>query len=132
MRMDFKMVGAKELGANLIGVGREVAGTRLEAAGLAGGQIIADDARRRAPKDTGKAARSIAPRIVRSTRHEVEIAIGPGHKEGWYLIFHELGTSKLPAKPFLRPAFDNNINRAVNEARKVFRKNIASAVGRTG
>jgi len=130
MQAKFQVTGAQQLGANLIGVGRSVAGNRLEAAGLAGGRVIAKDAARRAPRDTGQAAESIDARIVDSQRHRVEIAIGPGRYDGWYLLFHEIGTSKMPARPFLRPAFDEKQMDALREARRVFRSNILAAIRR--
>lgn len=32
----------------------------------------------------------------------------------WYWRFIELGTSRLPARPFMRPALENNINQATS------------------
>lgn len=66
------------------------------------GEQIARDAAANAPKDSGGGARSI--------RHEVdEDAEGALVRVSWdrdhfYMFFHEVGTSRLPARPFLRPA----------------------------
>jgi len=54
--------------------------TPLEAAVLRGGNIIAAEAARLAPKDTGKGAASMAARIISSRRGVVTAAIGPGRK----------------------------------------------------
>ncbi|KZR60389.1 HK97-gp10 family putative phage morphogenesis protein [Pseudobacillus badius] len=37
-----------------------------------------------------------------------QIIVGP-HKDHFYMKFIELGTSKLPAKPFMGPAYERNI-----------------------
>lgn len=117
--MQLSVTGARELGGNMIGLGRSVSGDRLERAALAGGQVVANDATRRAPKKTGRGARSIQARVVRSEPEEVEVAVGPGRRE-FYMMFQEIGTSYFPAQPFLRPALDNNFRQAQVQARKVF------------
>lgn len=66
------------------------------------GGAIASDARVAAPKRTGFAASTI--------HHEVgQDEHGPYVRVSWapdafYLMFHELGTSRQNATPFLRPA----------------------------
>lgn len=68
------------------------------------GSLVAERAADLAPKETGAGAASI--------HHEVELESGvPVAKVSWepdyfYLLFHELGTSRMPARPFLRPALD--------------------------
>lgn len=66
------------------------------------GEQIAEDAADAAPKESGEGAASI--------RHEVgEDADGAYVRISWdrdhfYMFFHEVGTSRMPARPFLRPA----------------------------
>jgi HK97 gp10 family phage protein len=45
------------------------------------------------------------PSSPRGSHEAARVAIGPT-REGWYLRFPELGTSKMPAHPWLRPALD--------------------------
>lgn len=60
------------------------------------------DARVRAPKETGAGAASIhAERIVRGGVTSWGVGWEP---EFAYMEFHEFGTSKIPARPFLRSA----------------------------
>jgi HK97 gp10 family phage protein len=40
-------------------------------------------------------------------RQETAVAVGPS-RLAFYGSFFEFGTSKLPARPFMRPAFDEN------------------------
>jgi HK97 gp10 family phage protein len=66
------------------------------------GEQIAQDAKAAAPRDTGAGAESI--------QHEVgEDADGAYVRVSWdrdhfYMFFHEVGTSRKSARPFLRPA----------------------------
>lgn len=65
---------------------------------------VAERAASTAPKDSGRGAESI---------HAVAEEDGDGayvnvswDRAHFYMYFHELGTSKLVARPFLRPALD--------------------------
>lgn len=71
---------------------------------------VRDEARRRAPKDSGAGAKSIRVErhYDRSTR-KVTYRVA-WDREHFYMAFHELGTEKISARPFLRPAADE-INR---------------------
>lgn len=66
------------------------------------GEEIAADAAATAPRATGEGAESIT--------HEVgEDADGAYVRVSWdrdhfYMFFHEVGTSRMSARPFLRPA----------------------------
>lgn len=66
------------------------------------GDDIAEDARRDAPKRSGEGATSIHAETGTD-------ADGPFVRVSWdqthfYMVFSELGTSRQPATPFLRPA----------------------------
>lgn len=70
---------------------------------VATGREIAEVARGLAPKRTGAGAASIEAQLKRHKRygHYVEVSWDKDH---FYMGFHELGTEKFPARPFLRPA----------------------------
>lgn len=57
-----------------------------------------------APKDTGEGADSITYRTHRGP-DGVSIRIGWDRKH-FYMLFPEIGTSEMPARPFLRPALE--------------------------
>lgn len=66
------------------------------------GEQIAADARLAAPRDTGGLAESIDHETgVDSEGAYVRVSWDEAH---FYGLFHEVGTSKMPARPFLRPA----------------------------
>jgi HK97 gp10 family phage protein len=68
------------------------------------GRQVADRARAAAPKATGAGAASISHEVATdSDGTHVRVSWDNDH---FYLIFSELGTSKMPARPFLRPALD--------------------------
>jgi len=95
---------------------------------------IGEEARKRAPRhkpgpshpDKGHAYRTIKWVLVDKWPDRATFAIGPTDW-GFYLAFHETGTSKMPARPWLRPALDAVGQKAVQEAGDVFRESVLQA-----
>lgn len=106
IKVYWKIHGQKEFIENMDNLGRCFGKNSLERAAIKGGRVISFEAERRAPKKTGKAAKTIRARITDSKPGEVTVVIGPDSK-GWYLMFSEFGTSHQPARPFLRPALED-------------------------
>jgi HK97 gp10 family phage protein len=83
---------------------------------FAGGQMLVDAASSRAPKASGDLAQSgyVANEkkstYRRDKKHNKEVQPPKGGAVAGFAVFYakfvELGTKKHPAKPFLRPAFD--------------------------
>lgn len=72
------------------------------------GEQVAERARSAAPKRTGAGAASIGVTMTADAK-------GPVARVGWdaahfYMRFQELGTSKMSARPFLRPALDGSFS----------------------
>jgi len=99
----------------------------LEEAVMAGAEVAREDASRRAPKRTGKLSRRIIAKIADQSHQMVASYVGPDETV-YYGKFVELGTKKTKAKPFLRPAFDENNK----EIRKAVRNVLKSALKRSG
>ncbi len=147
MKFKATIVGAEDLGRRAIGIGREMAKSGplypLERGLLAGGKIVAEEAKRRAPRRTGRGAESISARVIESRDGRVVVAIGPGRKE-FYLMFHEIGFHAganrklgikgqwIPAQPFLRPALDAQERNAITLARQVWRSAVYEYARRGG
>src|SRR5690606_26623552 len=98
---------------------------------------IGEEARRRAPRHPGgpshpgqgHAYRTIKWLLVERWPDRATFAIGAtGH--GFYLNFHETGTYKMPARPWLRPALDAVAPQAVRDAGNVFREAVLQAAAK--
>lgn len=122
-RKNFKVgvEGAEGLNRALKAVGDRTTGQLLEKAVRAGAELIAEEARRMAPRDSGDLAEGITVEPTRLQQGRAQIDIGPGKRE-WYGRLVELGTEKMAAKPFLRPAFDTKADEARDAVANVLRK----------
>lgn len=110
--------GSRELARALGRLEARAAGKTLTEAALAGAEPIREDASAKAPRRTGNLASNIVAEVVERSRGRVVVGIGP-NKDAWYGIFPELGTSRSPAHPYLRPAFDGRKGDAVDAAADV-------------
>lgn len=97
---------------------------RLEYAALAGARVVAQEARRLAPRDTGAAAKTIRATHIGSVKGEAHVVVAPSRK-GYYLMFQEFGTSNIPAKPFLAPALDTKQQEALQVMAERFARSLA-------
>lgn len=121
MEVHVEIEGLQELREHFNYVSQSVKDALGETA-LAGADIIRDDARSRAPRDTGKLREGIISEVV-WFKHTTKAFAGCGmdadmndifvkhNKAGkrfYYPASVEYGTSTAEAHPFLRPALDNN------------------------
>jgi HK97 gp10 family phage protein len=95
-------------------------------AALEGAKVVRDRARELAPKKTGRLSRGIRARVVQSWPTMALSVVGFDRRV-FYGRFLELGTSKISAKPFLRPALDEMENVAVVTMGKVWRQTLDKA-----
>lgn len=106
--------GVEELVAKLQGLAAKATGAQAAAALRAGALLIENDARQKAPIKTGTLRRSIHTNV--ETAGDGAVArIGTNVE---YAIYLEMGTSRMRARPYLRPAFDGNRNQALAEIRR--------------
>lgn len=71
---------------------------------------IEADAKRRAPRDPARPPKDPARKVTGNLKNSItsdinglEAVIGP---TAFYGVFHELGTERMPARPFMGPATD--------------------------
>jgi HK97 gp10 family phage protein len=125
------LTGFKELAAALRALGPKVVRNGLRSAVSAGAAVVRNEARQRAPVDTGEMRRDIQIKRERdsqggdsvSARYSVFVRSGKQsrlsgkgrnvQKDSFYWRYVEFGTSKMAAKPFLRPAFEAKKEAAV-------------------
>jgi HK97 gp10 family phage protein len=91
---------------------QDVAEMILDDACKAGGEIVLDAAKQNAPVKTGALKRSLDLAQIK-TKRDTNAAYkvhSKGVRNGGvrYGPFVELGTTKAPAQPYLRTAYDNN------------------------
>lgn len=119
----FKVEGFKELEDALRKLPEEVAGKVLRAALRKAALPMVEAARQAAPRSDspgprGHMADSINVRLLKGVEgdHDIEthLAIGPDSNH-FYGLFQEFGTVHQPARPFLRPAFDNGAEGALKQ-----------------
>ena len=118
------LTGFKELADALRQLPQRVAKNGLRAAVGAGAAVIRKEARARAARDTGEMAKDILIKRERDTpggdtfaaKYSVFVLSGKKsrlkgkkrnvQRDSYYWKFVEFGTSKMPAQPFMRPAFE--------------------------
>jgi len=94
--------GFEELDRALRRTEDAVSGQALTSAVTKGAEIVVAAAKAKAPRKTGKLAESIAMKVGKVSGSGVTAKIGSQRVH--YALYVELGTKKLTAKPFLRPA----------------------------
>jgi HK97 gp10 family phage protein len=139
------LTGFDELAKKLKELGPKVAKNGLRRATSAGAAIVRNDARKRAPVDTGEMKRDIMMKRERDARggdttgavYTVYVRSGKksrmaGKKrdvdrDSFYWKFLEFGTAKMAAQPFLRPAFEANKEAAIEAIGKSLDETIQAA-----
>lgn len=97
-----RIEGLDHLKQNFDELGRRARNQVIRKGLRAAGRPVVDEARRRAPRRTGKGARAIRSEVViKGESAEVRVGVS---KRRYYLKFHETGTRHHRAQPWLKPA----------------------------
>jgi len=117
--MSTEIKGLEELISKLNGLPDKLETKVVRAAIRKGAILMRDKARDKVPVDTGTLKKSIKIRNNRSEKGIISFKIGPtsDKKKGtdvFYGRFVEFGTSKMAAKPFMRPALDESENEVLD------------------
>ena len=117
------LTGMDELLKELYAIGEKVA-TRAENKALReGAEMLRQEISNRAPRKTGKLAANIVKTGVKIKNGVRYIEVGPG-KNVFYGLYHELGTTKMPARPFIGPALEEKRSEVFSTMADVLRKEI--------
>jgi HK97 gp10 family phage protein len=126
------LTGFKELADKLKELPKNVAKNGLRAAVSAGAAVVRNEARNLAPVDTGEMKRDIQMKRERDQRGTTDLVASYSvfvrsgkksriagrarniDKDSFYWRYVEMGTAKMPAQPFMRPAFDTKREEAVD------------------
>lgn len=120
--------GGDELARKLAALDENLGGALLLEAAIAAAGPIEAAAAQNAPRASGELAESMDTVVETARPRKIELHVGPGPK-GWHGIFAELGTSKHAAQPFLRPAFDEKRDEAVDRFADTLRGGIRRVTG---
>lgn len=109
--MSTEVKGLEDLIAKLNALPAKLEKKVIRAAVRKGANIIRDKARSYVPVDTGDLKKSITVSGAKYKKGTIALAIKPRNnkKKGvtvFYGRFIEYGTSKMAAKPYMRPAYD--------------------------
>lgn len=97
--------GAEALNRALRAVGNRATGLLLRQAAEKGAEVLAEEARRIAPRDTGRLAEGLHAKVGRVQAGRVQVNVSYDKRQ-WYGKLVEEGTVHQATKPFLRPALD--------------------------
>ena len=125
--MSIKIKGEKELRAKLKKLNidsKKAIGKAL----MKSADIVVEEAKIRAPFKTGALKKAIArdePEVTKGG-FNINIGIKIGRlpftkKDAFYARFQELGTSKMSAHPYLRPALDSKKNSVIAKFMEIIR-----------
>lgn len=144
-----RLLGLAALEKQLLELGAQLAAKALAQAARRAFAPVLETAKALVPRDSGALADSLRLSTVYGPGDavvRVGISIGGGHARQariaaavfgesqaeipparrWHFI--ELGTSKMPAHPYLRPALDGNVDRVLELLKVELRKSIDNAV----
>lgn len=128
--LDVQITGLRELDRALQELAWPAARRALRKGMRAGANIVRDEARAKVAVDTGHLKRQIRTRERSdrdgNMRFAVEVPRG-----AFYGRFLEYGTSKMAAKPFLRPAAETKTEAAVTTMRDALAEAIEIEMRRT-
>lgn len=139
MKIEARITGMAELTAALKSLPKEIAsknGGPLRRALRSAARTVQLKAQALAPKRSGRLTRAIVIQLDRNPRNVTErMVVRPragksrhDEKGAWYWHFVEFGTVKMPAHPFIRPAFDAVKDEALNEFKHHLTQGIFRAV----
>lgn len=133
-----KVEGLQALGAKLQAMGEEMTTKIARGATGAAANLVKKSAQQKAPKRTGNLARNIITKrlgksdssltsehIVTVRRRRTKGQKSSGEKSAYYGQFVEFGSIHNVPNPFLRPAFDENVQRAIETMKSVISDRIA-------
>ena len=116
MNVEFEVLGLSELDDALAELTLSAQKKTLEGALMKAALPIMKDAKKRAPKDEGDLRKAISrQRIKKADLPSVTVKVKRSRKNPYPFYWHfiERGTSRQAATPFLRPAFEQNVELAI-------------------
>lgn len=128
--LSVEITGLKELDQALQELAWPAARRALRKGMRQGANVVRDEARAKAPVDSGNLKRLIRTRERSEDQGNMRFAVEIP-RSAFYGRFLEYGTSKMAAKPFMRPAAENKTEEAVTKMRDALAEAIQLELRRT-
>ncbi len=125
-QVEVRIEGLRELDRKLRRLEGRVARKIVRDATRKGAQALRKEIRAAAPRRTGFLRRHIRYRTTSRSPTHYTISVGPD-RGAFYGRFVELGTQKMAARPFMRPAFERARERIVRIVTDRLREGIERA-----
>lgn len=103
--MAIQILGIERLQRNILNIRNKINGDLYIAGGRIG-SVITGTAKSKARFKTGYMRDHIIPKVKKGKTVEVEV-----RSEADYSIYNEFGTSRMSAKPFMRPGLHDNLSK---------------------
>jgi HK97 gp10 family phage protein len=122
-------IGMEEFRTNLRKVYEDLSGPGLRDALFAAAEVFRSEIEARTPVDTGQAQRNVIVYQRKTkgyaiTAEELALLVGYEKKHAYYMYWYEYGTSKQPARPFMRQAYDSVYETAYQAAENALKNRI--------
>lgn len=125
MAAGIRLTGTKEIAKKLKAMDANLRKKAVDPSLRAGIKEFVEEAKAQAPVKTGKLRDSIkARKDGRSSTRGSTMYIAGVVKAAFYWIFIEYGTSRISAKPFMRPAWEASNKRAIDKTIDTLRKKL--------
>lgn len=137
MRIRVEIENADKLISNLKKISKNSTRRSLGKAAKAGAEPILKAAKEKAPVDTGRLRDSLRTKFAYQSSKAVRVQVvtnmkPKGKSRLTYDVHQEYGTSHHPAQPFMRPAVDEQKDKAVEETRKTMEEAVLEEVKMLG
>ena len=120
-----ELTGLDDLLKELNALSERIAARAENKALREGAEILRAAISKRAPHRTGRLSKSIEKSNVKRSKEGVKyIEVGP-NRSAFYGVFHEFGTVKMPAQPFMGPALEEDSKEVMNTIAEVLREELA-------
>ncbi len=131
MFVSVKLLGAKELDRKLRKLEPKIGKKVIKGALREAAKMILKVAKQKVPVDTGALKKDLKVRAMKRKKGRYGVLIGTaagwGKGKTFYGAYLEFGTSKRPAKPFLRPAFDETKEAVIRRLKRRLKVGIERA-----
>lgn len=131
--------GLKELEKKLLEMSPKLARNGLRAAVSAGARVVAAEAKKNVPVDSGTLKRAIYTKQIREESGNTQQTFYVGarfgkreqskNRDAYYFPFVEFGTAKMAARPFMRPAFESTKDQAAEAIKDKLAQRIEQLAG---